>query len=42
MYKELIEYDKDYNDVLRKDIELKLKEISSKKEINIDCIVGVN
>lgn len=42
MYKELVEYDKKYDDVLRKEIEFKLKEISNKREINIDCIVGVN
>ena len=42
VYKELIENDKDYNDNLRKEIEFKLKDIAKKKEINIDCIVGVN
>lgn len=39
VYKNLIENDKDYNEELRVKIELKLKDIAKKKEINIDCII---
>ena len=39
VYKNLIENDKDYNEELRVEIELKLKDIVKKKEINIDCIM---
>ena len=41
-YKNIIESNREYDDSLREDIENKLKEIVIKREINIDCIVGVN
>lgn len=42
VYKKTIEDNKDYNDNIREEIENKLKEIVERKEINIDCIIGVN
>ncbi len=41
-YKTLIENHKDYSDELNKEIEDMIESISTKKTINIDCIVGVN
>ena len=41
-YKKKIEVHSEYNDELGIEIEDKIKEITTKKEINIDCIVGVN
>ena len=41
-YKKRIELHEKYNDDLRDKIEFKLKELSLKNEIDINCILGVN